>query len=146
VNDPDKAIRTAYKNALDGNLTFNSLPVPVVDEKLHADDRNDVYVMFSTQNANDKPNKTYHATEVNLAVLVVNRRESTVQKSVIDNISDQILQIVLPTLNTHGLTIGSPFKITFVKRDNSNTEGAKLEDGTFIIAKQINFRNRITQQ
>lgn len=146
MRDPGFYIRKAYKNALTGNVTNKGSAVPVVDEKLHENMRDDIYIMFSTQSEEDKPNKSYFASVVNLAVLIVNRKESAVQKSVVEDVSNQILQIIIPTITTHGLTIDSPFKISFVKRDSTNTGGAKLDDGDFIIVKQINFRNRITQQ
>lgn len=144
--DAGASLRKAYNSALNGNVTFSGSAVPLVDGKLHENMREDVYIMFSTQSDTDKPNKNYFATEINLAVLIVNRKEATVQKSVVENISNQVLTIIIPTTTTHGLIIDAPFKITFVKRDNANTQGAKLDDGTFIIAKEINFRNRIIQQ
>lgn len=140
------ALRKAYQTALNGHLTIGSEAIPVVDEKLDEGlTEKNIYVAMATQQDNERSNKTTWVEEVFLALVIVQRTGSTVSKDVIESIEDQILQLVLPSKGNHGLHIDAPFRITYVRKENSSTVAAKLDNGEFVIAKQVNFKNRITQ-
>jgi len=47
-----KAVRTAYFTALDGNVTFNALPVPVFDAYALPDGVSYPYILLSSQTSN----------------------------------------------------------------------------------------------
>lgn len=146
MRDAGTAIRKAYFEALDNKIFIEGAPVPVVDEKLDEQiTEQDIYITLSTQSENVRSNKVYFASEINISVVIVQRSGSAVNKSTVEYVSDEILKIALPSVGNNGLTIDSPFRLTYVKQDTSQTEAAALTLGSFVVAKQLNFRNRITQ-
>lgn len=147
--DSGKPLRTAFYNLWNGQITFGGLPVPVVDEKMDEEmTERDVYISMSTQTETPRPNKGYYAEEARLTALVCKRDRASVDKSIVEDVCDQMTQLVWPggPREDHGLSIASPFKITAVRKDGSGTIGAKLETGEYVVVKQLNFRVRITQQ
>lgn len=146
MQDYGTEVRKAYYNALDGNITYNALPVPVVDEKLDETTENDVYVLLGEQSENDRSNKTYFAADVNLNIYIIQRTEATVTKEAVENISNQISTIIKPTVRSHGLTIASPFKIVLVKLDRGSTQPVRKDVGEqFLVNKSLIFLNHISQ-
>lgn len=146
MRDAGTAIRKAFFNALGGEVEIEGSKIPFVDEKVDEEiTEHDLYVAMSTQRDEYRGNKSYFASEIIISLVILQRSNATVKKSDVESVSNQIMQIVIPSVGSHGLTIESPFRITYLKKDNSQTEAARLEDGTYVIAKQLNFRIRITQ-
>jgi hypothetical protein len=146
MKDTGTAIRKSYYDALNGNLTFNATDIPVVDGKVESIPADGVFVLFGDQSDSDRTNKKAFVHEVTLDVAIVDKRLSTGSKKDVEEISDQILGIIKPTAQTHGVTIAAPFKITWIKYE-SGTAAAVAMDGSnqFIQVKRLQFTNRITQ-
>ena len=49
MRDTKKILRHAIFNALDGQITYNSVAVPVVDEKIRNSAPSDLFIVLSTQ-------------------------------------------------------------------------------------------------
>ena len=56
----------------------------------------------------------------------------------------QGLEISLPARTTNGLTIESPFKLTYARLINDQTNFERLQDG-WQVSKSLIFKNHITQ-
>ena len=146
MKDPGTAIRKSYFEALNQQIVIEGAFIPVVDEKLDEQiTEQDIYIALSTQSDNPRPNKSYFASDITIAAVIVQNTKAAVSKEIVEDVSNQMLQIVIPSVGNHGLTIDAPFRITYVKLDSGQTQGAKLDNGDYVIAKQLNFRNRITQ-
>jgi hypothetical protein len=145
MRDHGYALRKAFFQALNGQITFNSNNVPVVDGKLETLPEDGIYVVFGDQVENDRSNKQSFVHEVTFDLAVVDKRKSTAGKTDAENISDQILQIIKPTISTHGLTIDSPFVITNVRFISGLAVSVALDTAQFIQVKRIQFIVRITQ-
>jgi hypothetical protein len=148
MNDAGQAIRKAYFAALNnqvGNPENAANKIPVVDEKLDLNiTDHDLYILIGGQAENLNNVKNMWAKECDISLTVVNRRKSTNSKTYIENISDQILTILFPTRTTNGLTVTSPFKLTYARLTSAQYAFDKSNDG-WQISKTLVFRNHITQ-
>ncbi len=142
--DHGTKVRKAFFQALDGNLTYDSIQVPVTDSKIEENVL--LYVVISGQNDDNKSNKSRFAYEVNVTVDIVNRRKASGKSIPVEEVSSLILAIIKPTPATHGLVIDAPLSITFCRFEGSQQQDL-IDDATndFIHVKRLNFRIRITQ-
>lgn len=145
MNDVGEAVRKGFYDALNGQITFDGAPIPIVDEKLDLNiTDNDLYMLIGGQQATVVNTKSTWAKEADLNITIVNRRKATNTKTTIENIADQMLQILFPTRTTFGLSIGSPFNLSYVKYVSDSYTFEKLAEG-WQISKQMIFKIRITQ-
>lgn len=108
-----KAIRTGYFNALDGNLTFNSIVVPVFDAYAVPDGVSYPYILLSSQTStqgNLKRCKRYNAS---ILIDIVTGSTDPIGRSDAEDISEQIEDIINPdsfedlNININGYDIGN---------------------------------------
>lgn len=90
----EAAIRQAYFETLDGNITHNGVPVYVYDAK---EERNDlIYVILGnqlTQPINQNYSEYYYTSSITL--LIVAKYDNSVTKDDVDDVADQIEAKVL---------------------------------------------------
>jgi hypothetical protein len=148
MNDAGQAIRKSFFNALNNqveNPESAADKIPVVDEKLDLNiTEHDLYILIGGQGGTVLPVKDAWMKELDLSLTIVNRRKATNSKTYVENICDQILTILFPTRNTNGLTVASPFKLTYARLTSEQYNFEKLADG-WQISKTLVFRNHITQ-
>jgi hypothetical protein len=148
MNDVGEAVRKGFYNALNNAIAIPGDPigkVPIVDEKLDLNiTENDLYMLIGGQQETTTNTKSNWGNEVDLSITIVNRRKATNSKTTIENIADQMLQILFPTRVTFGLSVDSPFRLSYTKYMNSQYTFEKLVDG-WQINKQLIFKTRITQ-
>lgn len=143
MTEPGKALREGFAQALSGNLTYNSVDVPVFDQKVEGSPA--MYVILARMSDNNRTNKSVFVTEKIFDVELYNIRKSTAQSEVLENIADQVLQIILPTPKTIGFSV-TGYNVTFCRlEDSSIEEVVKEEDNRFTHAKRLTFRIRIVQ-
>lgn len=148
MNDAGTPVRKGFFNALNNQLENPDnavVKVPVVDEKLDLNiTEHDLYVLIGGQAASPSDNKSNWVREVDLNITIVNRRKATNSKVIIENISDQMLEIIFPTRTSFGITIEQPFRLSYVKYQSENYVFDQTPDG-WEIKKSIVLRTRITQ-
>jgi hypothetical protein len=148
MNDSGQAVRKGFYSALFNAVEIPGDPinkVPIVDEKLDLNiTDHDLYMLIGGQQATAVNTKQTWGKEVDLNITVVNRRKATNSKTIIENISDQMLLILFPTRTSFGLSIEAPFKLSYVKYISDSYQFEKLADG-WQISKAIVFKTRITQ-
>lgn len=145
MNDAGQAIRKAYYDALNGQITINGSVIPIVDEKLDVNiTEHDLYMLIGGQGGTVSGVKGMWAKELDISITAVNRRKATNTKTLIEDICDQMLTILFPTRTTNGLTVAAPFKLTYARLLSENYAFDK-ETGEWVISKTLVFRNHITQ-
>lgn len=148
MNDVGTEVRKAFYDALFNQVENpdNSVAkIPIVDEKLDLNiTEHNLYMLIGGQAENSVNTKSSWAEEVDLNITIVNRRQATNSKTTIENISDQMLGILFPTRTTFGITISSPFLLSYVRKTSAQYAFEKSTDG-WTISKAIVFRTRITQ-
>jgi hypothetical protein len=147
MRDSGYYLRKAFFTALDGQVTFNSNNVPVVDGKLETIPEDGIAIVFGDQSDKDKSNKSVFVQEVTFDLAVIDKRKSTAGKKDVEDVCDQVLDIIKPTVSSHGLTIDSPFVITSIKYLSGLAVSVLLDPATkqYIQVKRIQFIIRISQ-
>lgn len=144
MRDDGRALRKALFTALDGQVTYNSVAVPVFDQKVEGAPKR--YILLSNTQQVDKKNKTNFVTETEQSVEVYEHRDSSAKSEVLETITDRILQVLYPTVRTYGFTLDAPFHLTYSKPISSSLyEMAEPAPGKFIHRKRLTIKNRITQ-
>jgi hypothetical protein len=148
MNDAGQTVRKGFFNALTGAIAIPGDPinkVPIVDEKLDLNiTEHDIYMLIGGQAATGADTKQTWGKEVDLNITIVNRRKATNSKTIIEDIANDMLQILFPTKTTFGLSVSTPFNLTYVKYISDSYSFEKLVDG-WQISKAMIFKTRITQ-
>lgn len=149
MTDPGQAVRKAFYEALVNQIDNPEQPInkiPIVDEKLDLNiTEHDLYILIGNQSDSPGGVKTVWASEVDLTLTIVNRRKATNSKTLIENIITQIYQILFPTRTSFGITIASPFKLSYVKRQPAAEYNFERTSDGWTISKSVPFRTRLTE-
>ena len=148
MKEAGTAVRTSIFNALSGSVVIDTDPVGVFDGKYEslAGIDEGVWIIVGEQQSTDRSLKNFFASEENVELIIANKSKSVAGKQVVESVADKVMEIIIPTPATIGLTIANPFHITFVKYDNSRA--SKVDQGVakeFENIKTLNFLIRVTQ-
>lgn len=140
-------LNLAVFNALNGNLSWDGDNVPVYDEKRRVNATDNIYVVLSTQQESDAPQTSdAFITLSTIDIEILHKTDYEVSKTVVNNISNQILNIIFPTPQTNGMPVQDHFQILNVRRERAITRQFALTDSQSILAKIITISCHIVQQ
>lgn len=151
MKDVGTVVRKAFYNALNNQVAVPGDPiakVPIVDEKLDLNiTETDLYMLIGEQSEDREATqiKGYKASETLITITIVNRRKATNSKTLVEQVSDDMLGIIFPTTNGFGISLDSAFNLSYVKTTGSEYSFGKTDDG-FSIIKKTTFKTRITQK
>lgn len=146
--DTGTAIRAAYFEILNGNVFIEGAAIPFVDEKLDAEiSEQDIYVLFTSQDeeVESESNKSQTVNDVLTKMQIVNRRRATGNKEKVEDVSNQILTLLFPTVNTWAVSLDDPLYLVFSLFVNGQYNPIGKDENGFIVSKILTFKNRITQ-
>lgn len=141
-------IRKAIFNALDGVVMYDGKPVGIFDGKYEgiANIADGVWIIFGEQTSTDRSNKHQFASEETVELIIANKTASAAGKEIVEQVSDDVLDILLPTPQTEGITVSAPFQLVFMKKtDGRASQVAQNVSMMFNNTKTLNFLTRITQ-
>jgi hypothetical protein len=120
MKDGVKFIKDAYYTLLDGAVTYNGSPIPVYDEESDPAG-NDYYIIVSTVTDTNIGNKHKFFNETTVLIDVITKIDYTLpkQKEIVDVITGKVLNLVIPSVGTTGLTEDSNFQIVDVRKETS---------------------------
>lgn len=119
-----KAVRTAYFEALDGNITFNSVVVPVYDAYAVPDGIPYPYILLSSQTSNQLSIKRCKRYNSSILIDIVTGSTDPIGRSDAEDIAEQIEDIINPDtftdldLSDYGYQLGN----TTRESDNDLTD------------------------
>jgi hypothetical protein len=145
LRDTQRILRHAIRDLLAGQLSWDGTAVPVYDEKKRDKQSADLFVILSTQQETDNNTDTSWTTDSSIDIEITHKTEFEVSKDAIDEISDQILEILLPTPDGPGWEVGG-FLIQNIRRSSTITRNFSVTDSQSIVAKIITITSKITQQ
>lgn len=145
MKDTQRILRKAINDLLAGNITYNSIPVPIYDEKIRDKQSPNLYIIFGTQQETDQNTDTSFTTISTIDLEITHKTEYEVSKDAIDEVSDQVLEILLPTPDGPGWDYNG-FLIQNITRTSTISRNFSLTDSQSIIAKIITITATITQQ
>ena len=141
--DVQKKIRDAFFQSLDGQLTYDGSPVPIVDEKLEDSENNTMYVIMSTQTTVQDVIFSHFDHETTMLLDIVHKTQDFVTKDGIDEVAQQIFDILLPTVTTNGLTAQSGVQITNLQIESDQYFPMQLSATGSVMRRLIRFRQLI---
>lgn len=146
MQEYNEIVRAGYFNVLNGNIYWESAPVPVVDEKLdHRISESDIYIKLSTQNVQQQNNKRRFAAQVELRAEIVQRTRSVGGKMVVDQLAKQVLELLFPDRIGTTVQLSAPFHLTFARLESQDTSSLLNTEIGFIMIETLIFINRVTQ-
>lgn len=93
MKDPATAVRIGYKEKLDGNVIYDSIPLKVYGRRV-PDNAIDPYIYFPRQNGINDGTKTSFVSNHEIDVEIVFRSTTGTQQDILDDLSNQVLQII----------------------------------------------------
>lgn len=139
-----KAIRTAYYTALDGNVLFNALPVPVYDAFAIPDGIPYPYILLSSQTSNQLSIKRCKRYNSSILIDIVTGSTDPIGRSDAEDIAEQIENIINPDtfidldLSSYGFQLGN------ATRDGDNDLSDK-NNIYYIYRKLITYNHLIVK-
>lgn len=147
MKDTKKILRHAIFAALNGNVTYDTANVPVVDEKLRTGSTETRYIVLgSQQEVPVDRNSSAWIKQSSIDVEVIERTGTEVSKDAVNDIGEDITEILLPTITTIGITVPSGFQFQEAFLESSATQTVVLDNTESIVVERLRFTFIITQQ
>lgn len=147
MKDTKKILRHAVFAALDGQITYNSAAVPVVDEKVRSSEPSSLFIVLSTQQESPvERNSSSFITQSSIDIEIVQKSGAEVSKDAIDDVYEDILEIIFPAIGTLGLTVPSGFQFQEGFRESCATSFAVIDAAESIVAAKMRLTFIINQQ
>lgn len=124
----------------------NVISVPVFDEKRHVDSTANAFVLLSTQQETNDNTQDSFLTLSSIDIEIVVKTSSEISKDRLDDIEDEILEILLPTPITDGISTYSGFQIANFRRDRSITRLWEMSPTETVQRTIITITATIVQQ
>lgn len=138
--DVNKAVRYAIGQALDGNLTYEGSPVPVVDESVTLEQNTSMYVVLSTQTAVETSSFSKFDHECTLQIQITHKTQYSVSKDGVDDVAQQIFNIIQPTVTTNGLISQSGVHFTDVSKVTDNYLSMVLNNMGPVVRRILTYK------
>jgi hypothetical protein len=144
MKDSSKIIRTAYYNALNNVVQFNSAGVPLYDSV--PSNAAYPYIYVSDYTAVEETTKDFFGQNVTITLVVAMKYPANYGgQNDIDGIVSQVTGIVRGTITTsQPLSFTPDFQNIITQVDQSNYFKQEVADG-IVYYRTIKFRHRITQ-
>jgi hypothetical protein len=144
MTDPVKPLKDAYIALLTGAIDYNGTTIPVYDEEGDPAG-NDFYIIVSSVTDTQVQNqKTHFWSELTIIIDVVTRLDFRATKEPADVITGKVLNLVLPTINTSGISC-SGFQVLNVTKESSQHLPV-LDTGTKKVVRRVTrFRQQLIE-
>lgn len=138
MRDFNKPLRKAMYELLNGNLTYGSAIVPVYDQKVKKGEDNINYVIVAGISSND--NSTFHNWSRNMSIIldVITKTADTSNTNTADNITGQILALLMPTITNNGL-VQANFQYINCQLDTDRYLDLQLNPTTVMVRRLLTF-------
>lgn len=120
MKDTCKSLRKVVYDATNTFVVYKSLPVPVVDEKVFTGQIPDLYILLGRQTETDiSDDDCTYKTRSTIEVWIISKTGSEVSKDVIDDISQQILDLLIPLPPFDNFVQPAGLEIEYLRRQSS---------------------------
>lgn len=143
-----KILRGAVYNALNGQVSYNGQDVPVYDKKRRVNSpRGNLFIILGSQRESDDPQTSdAFITDSQLDIEVWQTTEFEVSEDPIDDVSDHVLQIIIPEPWSNGLGVQDHWQIQNVRRVSAVVNYEGVTQTETVIVKTITIAAQIVQQ
>jgi len=141
--DCSNNLRTIYINALNGNITYGGKNVPVYGQQPFTTTPQNYIVISSINEVAVNTNNSF-GNSVDVTIDIFSEQYRVYDNSIVDNISSQILNILIPDTQINGFS-DIYFEVYPMQRTSSSY--LPLRDGeNFVARKIITISNLVNQK
>jgi hypothetical protein len=141
--DCSNNIRTAYLTKLNGNISYNSINVPVYGDDSFETTPQNYVVIGDILDSADNNNQSFTTNSV-VTIDIFSEQYLKRDNSIVDNIASQILNLLIP--NTAIQDIGDIYFQIF-PIDRSSSRYLSLNEGNnYVVRKIITINNLVNQK
>ena len=118
MKSPETILRDAVFTALDGQVSYNSVVVPVYSGK--ADPGDNLYIVMEETSSFEGSNKQGFGNEVTMTLEIVHFQDRATTYKATDSVYNDMMQILLPSVHTPGFTLAAGWQAVKVRVDTSD--------------------------
>lgn len=144
MKDTGRIIRKGIFQALNGNISYNAANVPIFD-LAPTEAPGSHYIMLRNGDEATDANNDRFVTIGSVLIDVATILQTTVTNEIVEDLCDQVLEILLPTPQTFGITLEAGFNLTDLKRESANYLPMLQTDTGKIVRKILRLTYRIQQ-
>jgi hypothetical protein len=141
--DSSNNIRNIYINALNGNISYAGKNVPVYGQQPFTTTPQNYIVISSITEVAINTNNSFGNT-VDVVIDIFSEQYRTYDNSIVDNISSQILNILIPDTQVNGFS-DTDFEVYPTQRTSSSYLPV-MEGQNFVARKIITISNLVNQK
>lgn len=142
-----KIVRNGVFALLNNAITYDSIAVPVVDEKQRNTTASNLFIVLSTQQeVPEESNDHCFITRSSIDILVIQKTGTEVSKDAIDDVTEAITLILFPTPGAQPIAAVSGFQIHSGMRESSVTQAVELSATESVLQSITRVSYLITQQ
>jgi len=148
MRDTHYLIRRAFYAVLQGQVTYAGQIVNFYDEKKKASSSDNVYAIFSTQQSSrsQDSNDSTWITDERIDIEITQKQGFEVTKDFIDDVSNQMYQLLMPTRGQDALPVQNEMQFRNVELETALTRSVQISPTETIISKVITFSLQAVQQ
>lgn len=146
MRDTGKIFRQVIYQALNGNITYNSVQVPLFDEKRSVTSTANLFILFGTQREVANDTDDAFMTNVYLDLEIHYKTGSEISKDALDDVANSILTILFPTAWSFAIVQPSLMQIQNLRRESSITRTIELSPTESVVRKIITLKAIAIQQ
>ena len=147
MKDTKKILRTAIYTALNGNITYSGNPVPVVDEKLRNSVSSNLFIILSTQSeVAEQRNSSVWITTSSIDIEIVHKTATEVSKDAVDDVYEDMLEIIFPTIGTIGISEPTGFQFLEGFRESCITQLLDVSQTESVLVSRVRLTFLITEK
>lgn len=139
-----KAIRTAYYNALEGNITYNGIEVPIFDAYAVSDGVTYPYVLLSSQTSNQLRIKRCKRYNASILIDIVTGSTDPIGRSDAEDIAEQVDNIISPDTFIDLDLSAYDYQICDTYRDN-DTDLSDKNNIYYIFRKLLTYNHIVVE-
>lgn len=144
MKDASGALRRAVSEALEGNISYNASSVAVYDGQVLSDGDN-LYILIGSESSSPRPNRARPSFLVTVLIEIIHRAEYAIDSEVLENVSEQALEILIPTVTTNGLVSQADFQFSCLQLENGNKLNLAISTTNSINRKLLTLSCRVSQ-
>jgi hypothetical protein len=141
--DCSNNVRTIYINALNGNISYGSKNVPVYGQQPFTTTPQNYIVISSINEVAVNTNNSF-GNSVDVTIDIFSEQYRTYDNSIVDNISSQILNILIPDTQVNGFS--DIYFEVFPTQRTSSSYLPVMEGQNFVARKIITISNLVIQK
>lgn len=146
MKDFNQPLRKAFYDLLNNQLSYNSAPVKVFDQKVKKSQDSDIYVIIASISSTNS--STFHSwsRDMQATLDIVTKTGDTVSTKIVDNIAGQIFALTMPTVVDNGLNgLNANFQYINLQLQTDRYLDMQLSQTVTIVRRLLTFSLTATQ-